>query len=153
MAYPDSIKVWSPTDSAFKYPEDLKQIVYARHVTSIYTEVTAMQTELGAGVGGLKTSVTESAGSFDVGTSGKTWGDLKARLANLEQGVFDGVNRRVNTAGGSTIASSSSTVGLAIKTAGTGNLLEIRKSNNDLVNWFDKNGVFYGVIDGGDSGA
>ena len=145
--YPTSVKTWSPQDTGFFYPEDLKTIVYARHVTTIYDEVTAVQTELGAG--GLKTSVVDNLTAFDAGTSGKAWGSLKLRLANMEQGVLDGVNRRVKTNGGSSIASSSSTVGLSITTSGTGNLLELRNTSNALVNYFDKDGVFRGRIEGG----
>lgn len=148
--FPLTIKAWSPTDTGFYYPEDLKTIVYARHVTTIYDEVTAIQTELGAG--GLKTSVVENATAFNSGTSGNVWTNLRARLANLEQGVFDGVNRRVKTSGGSSISSTSGTVGLSIQTSGTGNLLEIKNTSGTLVNKFDKDGFFNGVIDCGTLG-
>lgn len=146
--YPTSIKTWSPQDTGFFYPEDLKTIVYARHVTTIYDEVTAVQAELGAG--GLKTSVTDNVTAFDAGTSGKAWGSLKLRIANMEQGVLDAAFRRVKTTGGSEIASTSTTVGLSIKTSGTGNLLELRNTSNEIVNKFTKDGTFQGVIDCGE---
>jgi hypothetical protein len=146
-SYPTSVKVWSPQDAGFNYPEDLKEIVYARHVTSLYDEVTAIQQELGAG--SLKTSVVDNATAFDALTSNKAWASFRLRLNNLEQGVLDGVNRRVKTTGSSSIVSSGSTVGLIIRTSGTGNLLEIRNTADALVNRFDKDGVFQGVIDGG----
>lgn len=145
-SYPSAIKTWSPSDTGFFYPEDLKTIVYARHVTSIYDEVTAMQTELGSG--GLKTSIPNQLTAFD-GSLGKDWGSLKARLANLEQGVLDGVTKRVSTLGGTEISSSSTTVGLSIKTSGSGNLLELRNTSNQIVNRFGSDGFLYGVIDGG----
>lgn len=143
--FPLSVKNWSPTDS--NYPVDLEEIVYAIHVTSIYDEVMAIETELGTGSGGLKTSVVENANT--VVTASTTFGSLKSRLANIEQGMLDGVNRRVKTNGGSTITSASSTVGLSVTTTGTGNLLEIRNTSNTLVNYFDKDGVFHGTIDCG----
>jgi hypothetical protein len=152
--YPTSVKVWSPTDAAFRYPEDLTTIVYARHVTTIYNEVTAIQTELGAGSGGLRTSVVEAANTFSGSTSGFAWGSLRARLANLEQGVLDGVNRRVKTDGGSTILpSSASTVGVAIRAASsqTANLLEFRNSSNSVTSRFGSDGLLAGVIDGGNA--
>lgn len=148
-SYPVSVKVWSPTDAGFNYPEDLKEIVYARHVTTIYDEVTAVQQELGAG--GLKTSVVDGATPFDTETSGKSWTNLRARLNNLEQGVLDGALKRVRTTGGSTVLSSSSTVGLTLRTSGTGNLLELRNTSNTLVNRFAADGTFFGVIDGGNA--
>jgi hypothetical protein len=147
-SYPTSIKVWSPTDAGFNYPEDLKEIVYARHVTTIYDEVTAIQRELGAG--SLKSSVVESAGSFTF-TNGQDWGGLRGRLNNIEQGVLDGVNRRVSTTGGSSVVASSTTVGLAIRTTGSGNLLEFRNTSNVLANRFGSDGLLAGVIDGGNA--
>lgn len=146
-SYPTSVKVWSPTDAGFNYPEDLKEIVYARHVTSLYDEVTAIEQELGAG--SLKTSVVDNVTPFDSETSGKSWNNFRLRLNNLEQGVLDGVLRRVRTSGGSSIASSSSTVGLSIRTSGSGNLLELRDTSNNLVNRFAADGTFFGAIDGG----
>lgn len=147
--FPTSVKQWLPTDVGFNYPEDLKEIVYARHVTTIYDEVTAIESELGGG--GLKTSVLDNATAFDSETSGKAWANLRARLNNMEQGVLDGVNRRVRTTGGSTIVSSSTTVGLALRTSGTGNLLELRNTSNTIVNRFGSDGLLYGVIDCGDA--
>jgi hypothetical protein len=143
--YPSSVKTWSPTDAAFRYPEDLTTIVYARHVTQIYDEVTAIETELGAG--GVKTSAVANPSSYTA-IDANAWGSLRLRLNNIEQGVLLGVSR-VSSTGGSSITSSSSTVGLVVKTTGTGNLLEIRNTSNALVQSFDKDGVFYGVIDGG----
>jgi hypothetical protein len=147
--YPTSIKIWSPTDPAFNYPEDLKEIVYARHVTTIYDEVTSIQQELGAG--GLKTSVVDNAVAYD-GTSGKVWGSLRLRINNMEQGVQDAINHRVRSAGGTTITpSSSSVVGLNIRAASgqTANLIEFRNSSNTIRTFVGSDGIIAGVIDGG----
>lgn len=152
--YPVSVKVWSPTDAGFNYPEDLKEIVYARHVTTIYDEVTAVQQELGAGAGGIKTSIVDGVAAFDPLTSGRAWPNLRARLANIEQGVLDGVLRRVRTIGGSTITpASSSTVGLSVRAAAgqTANLVEIRNSSNVIITAFASDGLLSGVIDGGNA--
>lgn len=148
-SYPVSVKRWSPTDVGFNYPEDLKEIVYARHVTSIYDEVTAMQVELGAGTGGLRKSVTDGAVAFDALTSNKTWDNLRARLNNLEQGVLDSVNRRVRTTGGSTISSSSTTVGLVLQTSGTGDLVQLKNTAGTTITSVNKDGFLSGIIDCG----
>jgi len=152
--YPSSIKVWSPTDAGFNYPEDLKEVVYARHVTTIYDEVTAVQQELGAGSGGLKTSVIDSLSPFDPLTSGKTWPNLRTRLFNMEQGAIDGSLKRVSILGGSTITpSSASTVGLTVRaaTVQTANLIEIRNTSNVVRTAFGSDGLISGVIDGGNA--
>jgi hypothetical protein len=151
--YPASVKIWSPTDVGFNYPEDLKEIVYARHVTTIYDEVTAVQQELGPG--GLKTSPIDAPLStpYD-STSGKTWNNLRERLNNIERGVFDGATRRVSSAGGSTILpSTASVVGLNIRaaTGQTSNLLELRNSANVVRTAIGSDGLISGVIDGGNA--
>jgi hypothetical protein len=150
-SFPNSIKIWSPADTAFRYPQDLTTIVYARHITQVYDEVTSMQQELGAG--GLKTSVLSNPGSF-TSIDGNVWGSLRLRLNNMEQGVITGVTRRVSTLGGSTVTpSTSSTVGVAIRAASgqTANLLEFRDSSNTVVNRFGSDGLLAGVIDGGNA--
>lgn len=149
-SYPSAVKVWSPSDTGFFYPEDLKTIVYARHVTTIYDEVTAMQQELGAG--GLKTSKTYPSTSNYNSTGGVAFGSLKARLENIEQGAFDGAMRRVSTLGGSTIEPSAVGVrGLVIKqkSGQTASLFEVRDSEDNVLNKFDEQGRFVGTIYGG----
>jgi hypothetical protein len=146
-SFPTVVKTWSPTDET--YPRNLETVL-ASHVTQTYFEITAIEQELGAG--GLRTSVVDNATPFNVSTSGNVWGSMRLRLNNLEQGVLDGVTRRVRTAGGSTITPGAiGTVGLAITaTSGqTANLLEIRNSSNAVVNRFNASGQFVGVIDGG----
>ena len=146
--FPNSVKRWSPTDAGFNYPEDLKEVVYARHVTTLYDEVTAVEAELGAG--GLKTSV--ATGTYSA-INGQSWADggLAARVNNIERGVILGVSR-VSSTGASTITpSAAGVVGLSIKAASsqTANLLEFRNSSNTVGNRFASDGLFYGVIDGG----
>jgi hypothetical protein len=151
--YPTSIKIWSPTDVGFNYPEDLKEIVYARHVTSIYDEVTAVQRELGGG--GLRTSPLDTPSTIPYdSTSGRVWGNLRERLNNLERGTFDGATRRVATTGGSTVAPSGpSVVGLAIRAGAgqTANLMEFRNSANSIRSFVGSDGLLAGVIDGGNA--
>ena len=147
-SYPTSIKVWSPTDPGFDYPEDLKTIVYARHVVTIYEEVTAVQQQLGAG--GVATSGTWGSGAFTSATT--AWGSLRARLQNIENGVFTSINNRVSTVGGSIVTpSSGSVVGVTIRAAsGSGtNLLEFRDVDNNLKTRVGSDGLLAGVIDGG----
>jgi hypothetical protein len=151
--YPTSVKVWSPTDVGFNYPEDLKEIVYARHVTTIYEEVTAVQQELGSG--GLKTSVLDAPLStpYD-STSGKTWNNLRERINNIERGTFDGALRKVSLVGGSTIVpSGAGVVGLNIRAAAgqTANLIEFRNSSNSIRSFVGSDGLIAGVIDGGNA--
>lgn len=144
--FPLGIKQWLPTDET--YPVDLKEIVYARHVTTIYEEVTAMQRELGAG--GLKSS-TNYSGTYNV-TPSRVWDSLKARLENIEQGAFDGVTKRVNTAGGSSIVTPSGTVGLSIRAAGgSSDILQLRNTANAIATKFGSDGLIAGIIDGGNA--
>lgn len=152
-SYPTSVKVWSPTDVGFNYPEDLKEIVYARHVTTIYDEVTAVQQELGPG--GLKTSALDAPLStpYDP-TSGKTWNNLRERLNNIERGTFEGAIRKVSLTGGSTVTpSGASVVGLNIRAAAgqTANLIEFRNSSNSIRSFVGSDGLIAGVIDGGNA--
>jgi hypothetical protein len=146
-SFPTNVKTWAPTD--LTYPRNL-ELVRASHVTETYFEITAIENELGSG--GLKTSVVDNATPFSVSTSGNVWGSMRLRLNNIEQGVLDGVTRRVRTSGGSTITPGAiGTVGLSVTaTSGqTANLLEIRNSSNTIVNRFNASGQFVGVIDGG----
>jgi hypothetical protein len=151
-SFPINVKTWSPLDET--YPRNL-EIVRAFHVTDTYFEITAIEQELGTG--GLKTSVVDNSIPFNVNTgsgttSGITWGSMRLRLNNMEQGVIDGVTRRVRTTGGSQIRpSTADVVGLSIRaqTSQTANLLEIRNTSNTIVNRFNASGQFVGVIDGG----
>jgi hypothetical protein len=148
-SYPNNVKVWSPTDAGFEYPEDLKTIVFARHVTTLYEEVTAVQRELGAG--GLKTGVVDGATAYNAG-DGVVHTSLKQRLDNMEQGVLAANKRRVSTVGGSTILpSGTSVVGLTVTAASgqTANLVEFKNSSNTVRTSVGADGLLAGVIDGG----
>lgn len=146
-SYPTTVKVWSPTDTNFAYPEDLKTVVYARHVVSLYDEVTAIEQQLGAG--GVATSNTWGAGTFSSATT--AWGSLRARVQNIEDGVYESVNYRVSARGGSVVTpSTASVVGVTVKAASsqTANLLELRNSSNSVVTAVGKDGWIL-TIDGG----
>ena len=147
-SYPSAIKVWSPTDPGFEYPEDLRTVVYARHVVTIYDEVTAIQQQLGAG--GVATSGTWGSAAFTSETT--AWGSLRSRLQNIENGVFTSINNRVSTVGGSVVVpSASSVVGITVRAAAgqTANLLEFRNSSNQVRTRVEADGLLAGVIDGG----
>jgi hypothetical protein len=151
--FPTNVKTWAPTDVT--YPRNL-ELVRASHVTEAYFEITAIENELI----GTRTSVVDNATPFDINTgtavggttNGITWGSIRLRLNNMEQGVLEGVNRRVSTNGSSQIRpSTAGIVGLSIRaqTSQTANLLEIRNAANTLVNSFNSSGQFVGVINGG----
>ena len=138
--YPNTIKVWDPV-------VNLQDLVVAEDVNTVYEEVEAMQRQLGVGPGGISTSaVWGSAG--DLNTSTTNWGSLRARLQNIENGVFYAVSQR----GGSTITPSTTTrTGLTITAIAsqTSNLLELRNSSNVAVASWSATGAFTGTINGG----
>jgi hypothetical protein len=145
-SYPGTIKIWSPTDGAFQYPEDLKTVVYARHVVTIYDEVTAIQQDLGAG--GVRSGVTWGTGEFSSSTN--SFASLRARLANLDAGVYEAFSNRVKSLGGSVITPGAAVVGLGITAAEsqTANLFEAKNSGGTTVTAITKDG-WIAVIDGG----
>lgn len=140
--FPDRVKSWTAR-------RDLLDLVVAADVNTIYDEVTAVEQELGAG--GVKTSPTWGGSAFTSSTT--AWNSLKERLANIENGVYTGINQRVDTAGGSTITSSTtSTVSLTIKARAsqTAKLAEFRNSSNTVVASIAPDGTLVAaVIDGG----
>jgi hypothetical protein len=153
-SYPNTVKVWSVNDAGFNYPEDLKEIVYARHVTQLYDEVTAIQSELGAGSGGLKASSFSSTSPVFNPTPSSMWPSLRDRLANIERGITFTLNNRVNIAGGSTVTPSAVGVtGLTLKAISgqTSRLLEVKNSGDTVVAGITPSGYITGVIDGGTS--
>jgi hypothetical protein len=108
--YPTSVKTFTPK-------VDNVSPVIAADVNLAYLEISAIETVLGTS----PTTISSWSGSFDQETT--VWGSVAARLANVEKGLNTAFNDRVRSTGGSTIASSSTTVGLTISTSGTGNLL------------------------------
>ena len=117
--YPASIKT-------FTSKVDNTDTVIASDVNLIYDEVTALETTLGT----IPATSSTWSGTFD-STSTTDWSTVGARITNIEHGLNTAYNSRVNTAGGSTIASTSTTVGLTISTSGTGNLLA---AGNTVIN-------------------
>ena len=124
--YPTSVKTFVPK-------VDNVDPVIASDVNLAYLEISAIETTLGV----APTTVSSwTSGSFDQSTT--VWPSVAARIANIEKGLNTAFNDRVKSTGGSTIASSSTTVGLTISTSGSGNLLvagntTIDSSGNILV--------------------
>jgi hypothetical protein len=138
--YPSSIKVWQPK-------VNLADLVIAEDVNTVYEEIESMQRQLGVGAGGLTTS-GEWGASGDFNSTTTSWGSLRARIQNMENGIFYAASRR----GGSVITPSGAAVtGLTVKaaTGQTANLLEIRNASNQLVSSFNSSGNLIGTIDGG----
>ena len=115
--------------SAAKYftnKVDNTDTVIASDVNLAYEEITAIETTLGT------TPAVSStwSGTFD-STSAANWTTVTGRLENIEYGLKVAYDQRVKTNGGSTIASTSTTVGLTISTSGTGNLFA---AGNTVIN-------------------
>jgi hypothetical protein len=108
--YPTSVKTFVPK-------VDNVSPVIAADVNLAYLEISAIETTLGV----TPTTVSSWSGTLDQSTT--VWPSVAARIANIEKGLNTAFNDRVKSTGGSTIASSSTTVGLTISTSGTGNLL------------------------------
>jgi hypothetical protein len=108
--YPTSVKTFIPK-------VDNVSPVIAADVNLAYLEISAIETTLGV----TPTTVSSWSGTLDQSTT--VWPSVAARIANIEKGLNTAFNDRVRSTGGSTIASSSTTVGLTISTSGTGNLL------------------------------
>jgi hypothetical protein len=138
--FPNSVKT-------FVNKADLQDYVIANDVNQVYDEVTSIQSTLGtlpqvSGVWG--------SGSFTSGTT--NWSSTKARIQNIENGVYSLVQTSVSNTGGSTITpSSSSTVGLTIKAASgqTANLVEFKNAAGTVVAYVTAAGAFVGLVDGG----
>jgi hypothetical protein len=124
--YPASVKT-------FTSKVDNIDAVVAADVNSSYEEITAIETTLG-----INPAVSSTwSGSFST-TSTQDFLTVNARLDNIEFGVNTAFNNRVRTNGGSTIASTSTTVGLTLSTTGTGNLFSagntVINSSGNIVN-------------------
>lgn len=127
--YPVSTKTWVPK-------VDNVDPVIASDVNTAYLEISAIETTLGTS----PTTISSWSGTLDQSTT--VWSSVAARIANIEKGLNTAYNDRVKSTGGSTISSSSTTVGLTISTSGSGNLLV---AGNTTI---DSNGNIL-VIDGG----
>jgi len=140
--YPNSVKV-------FDTKHDLTDIVYAADVNVVYDEVTAIQSNLGT----LIKSRDDNWGVGTFSTSSTTWTSLKARVTNIENGVFTIFNNYVSTDGGDVIQQTSTgVVGLTIKQKGTAtdNLLNFKSDDGTIVASVSSAGVgSFSLIDGG----
>jgi hypothetical protein len=101
---------------------DLTSTVVANDVNSVYREVTAIASDLGAGnmgagTPGLKYSAAWGVGTFDSTTT--TWSGLQARIQNIENGLYRTYTYSVDLQGRenyNTIQSiDANTIGLSIK--------------------------------------
>ena len=122
MAYPSTgVKTFTPK-------VDLQSVVVANDVNQVYTEVTAIETHLGAS--GVSTSGVWG-GAAPITTNYYAWGTLNSRLENIENGVYSALVNRVDEAGGSTITSSATSViglGFRVITSQTANVLEVKNA-------------------------
>ncbi len=137
--YPTSIKVWTPK-------VNLTDTVIAEDVNTVYEELEAVQRQLGAG--GVTTSAIWGSDPAGFNTSTTSWGSLRARIQNIENGTFNAVTSK----GGSTITPSATTVvGLKLKAVAsqTANLLEVRNAADEVKISVNAAGQFIGTIDGG----
>ena len=133
--YPTAVK-------SFTSKIDNTDAVIASDVNLLYSEVTQIETTVG---------VTPSAtlgwsGTFDQTTADFT--TVTARIQNIEYGLNTAYNARVKTTGGSTIAPTSTTVGLTYQTSGTGNLTNWNNTSGTTVTSVTKDG-WISAIDGG----
>lgn len=138
--YPNSLKT-------FVTKVDLQDYVIANDINQVYEEVTSIQSTLGTLP---QVSAVWGSGTFTSTTT--NWSSTKARIQNVEHGVYSLVQTAVLNVGGSTITpSSSSTVGLTIKGASgqTANLVEFKNSAGAVVAYITAAGAFVGQIDGG----
>jgi len=131
--YPSAVKVFSTKT-------DFVDAVYAEHVNSLQDEVNSVESTLGTNIKTAINWASTTEGSF---TTPTTWASVKTRLDNLEYAAYLGVNSRVKTAGGSTVAQSSTTVGLKFKpnSGATGNQVEFAPISGSTATWVDVNGV------------
>jgi hypothetical protein len=140
--YPNSVK-------NFDIKHDLTDIVYAADVNVVYDEVTAIQSNLGT----LIKSRDDNWGTGNFSSESTTWTSLKARITNIENGVFTVFNNYVSTDGGDVIQQlSTGVVGLTIQQAGTAtdNLLNFKSSNGTVIASVSSTGVgSFSLIDGG----
>jgi hypothetical protein len=137
--YPTSLHTW--TDRS-----DNVSPVVADDVNSLYAEVSQIEATVGVNP---HVSPTWGLATFTKDTT--AWTTVKARLDNIEAGVYSSVYSRVDIAGGSTITQgSTSTVGLTITAASgsTANLLNFKNSSGTVVTAVTPGG-FINVINGG----
>jgi hypothetical protein len=133
-----------------RFRTDNKDKVVANDVNVLYTEVTTIEGQLGAG-GVIISEWSETGSAYTTSTS--MWPSLKDRLKNIEDGLVKGSVTSVKNVGGSIITSSTSTtVGLTIKSAVSNSVdvFKVVNSDNNVLANVNKDGKFTAVlIDGG----
>jgi hypothetical protein len=130
--YPSAIKT-------FTRRRDLLDVILAADVNQVYDEVTEMQTVMGITI--TAKPAGWSGGTFATDTS---WSTLKARIENIEAGVYTAFTNRIQSSGGSTITpSSTSTIGIILQaiSSQTSDLLQAKTSGGTTVARIDKDGV------------
>lgn len=141
MAYPDAIKYWIRR-------QNRQDLVVAEDVNTLYDEVEGIEKHLGQG--GVTTSDAWNGATALVKNT--TWASLKARLQNIENGLFFAHDQRVKTTGGSTVTpSTNSTTGVVVAGAAgqTADLLRVESSTGTSYLKVSGTGVITGTIDGG----
>ncbi|CAB4123524.1 hypothetical protein UFOVP46_33 [uncultured Caudovirales phage] len=129
--YPSSV-------TTFTKKVDLLDLVVAADVNSVYDEVTAIETVIGA----LPATSAGWSGSFDSATT--SWTTLRDRIQNIEFGTYTAFTDRVSKSGGTTITSSANgTVSLAIqaKSGQTADLLQVKNSSGTTTAKVNSSGV------------
>lgn len=114
----------------FTRKRDLLDIVLAADINQVYDEVTALQQFIGT----FPATNTGWSGTFDQATL--AWGSVRARIQNIEFGLFQAFNDRVRSSGGTILTpAAASTVGLTIRAASgqTAALFQARNSDNTVV--------------------
>jgi len=128
-SYPTNIKDFGPDK------RNTVDLIDAVDPNSIRAEVVSIENTLGT-TPAYSTSATTSGWS----NSATDYTTVKARLANIEKGIVaDTHTQYVKIAGGSTIQTSASTIGLIVKGA-------VSQSSN-LQEWQDKDGTVLASID------
>ena len=130
--YPSAIKT-------FTRRRDLLDVILAADINQVYDEVTEMQTVMGTFI--TAKPAGWSSGSFSEATS---WSTLKARIENIEAGVYTAFNNRIQSTGGSTITpGTTSTVGLTLQaiSSQTADLLQVKNASGTTVANIDKDGA------------
>lgn len=126
----------------FDYRQNVTDLIQAQDVNVLYDEAIAVGTVLG-----LTPNVSDTWGSGSFVSTTTSWTTVKARLQNIEYGVFTAFNSRVKTDGGSTITpGAAGTKGLVIKAQSgqTANLFESQASGSTTaVTAINSSGVLY----------
>jgi hypothetical protein len=128
MAYPTTGK------ATFNRVQNYVDFVLDTHINPIYDAVEGITDDLiGTGNGtGLKVSSIVSGGSFVYGATQSWDGGLKARLNNMDAGLYDAYVNRVDSRGGVIQSSATTTVGLKIKllASQTANAFELKDTTD-----------------------